>query len=163
MRRPCSVPPGKLTTVASVEAYPAEKSTWLVTRNSPSNSAPRERVRPRFWRWRVMSEGVVDTVTFSIGSTISLQKNVLRKLSLRFKANALRPASPPVNRSAIRFALLLVTTLPSLKPRYSSFKVGARNELYMEAVAEKLLPSDRKTESRGLKAMLLRSAKIVPV
>ena len=47
----------------------------------------------------------------------------------------LRPASPPVSRSATRFGLALVTTLPTRKLRYSSSRLGARKERPTDANA----------------------------
>ncbi len=77
-------------------------------------------------------------MTFSTGSTMSLQKNVPRRSSLRSNADTLTPASAPVSRSAFKNGLFSVSTLASRKLRYNSFRVGARKARYIEAVTETL-------------------------
>src|ERR1700741_390537 len=123
---------------------------------TPSSSKPRERIRPRFCFCRRTGDEVGLTVTFPTGSTMSLQKNVPRRSSLRASVVMFTPASAPVRRSALRNGLFRVRTFARRKLRYSSFRVGARNARYIDPVMETLEPRARKTESRGLKARSFR-------
>src|ERR1051326_9097167 len=118
---------GKLSTVLSVNKYSPASSQRLANFVIADNSIPRARIAPRFCRWRVMSAGVVDNVTFAIESSIWLQKKFPRTKSRSPNFCNPTPASPPVNLSAVNAAFAFVTTLPTRKFRYSSFNVGPRN------------------------------------
>ena len=74
---------------------------------------------------RVISTDVL--INVNNGSTMSLQKKFPRKVKRFCQRSALMPASPPVRCSPVRAGFASVTTLPTRKLRYSSFKVGARN------------------------------------
>src|SRR5437879_69281 len=89
---------------------------------------PRERLEPRFSRWRVMSVGVAASVTFAIESVVVIEKIVTRTGPLRM------PASIADRRSGPSAGLERVRTLPTRKERYSSLSVGARNARYADAV-----------------------------
>src|SRR5437763_9054824 len=97
----------------------------------------RDLVRRRLCLVRKIKLGVLASVTFATGFTMSLQKNVPRKSSLRCHAVMFNPASAPVRRSGFKNALLEVSTLPTRKVRYNSLRVGARKARYIEAVKDK--------------------------
>src|SRR5579871_3147366 len=113
-------------------------------------------MRPRFSFCRRTGEDVGLVVTFSTGSTMSLQKKVPRRSSFRSNAVTFTPVSAPVSRSAFKNGLFSVSTLARRKLRYNSFSVGARKARYIEAVTETLRFKERRTESRGLNARSLR-------
>src|ERR1700730_2311892 len=122
----------------------------------PSSSKPRERIRPRFCFCRRTGDAVGLMVTFSTGFTMTLQKNVPRRSSLRLSVVMFTPASAPVRRSALRNGLFRVRTFACRKLRYSSFRDGALNDRYIDPVMDALELRARSAESRGLKARLLR-------
>ena len=80
-------------------------------RCSASSSAPRERLLPRFWRWRVMSAGVEESVTFAIVSSVVIENSVSRIGPLR------APSSNAERCSAPSDSFASVCTLPTRKLR----------------------------------------------
>src|SRR4029077_11333738 len=107
----------------------------------------------RFSRRRVTTAGVEERVRLAIASSMSIQKSVARARILDCTGSSTRDASPPVARSGLSDSFAEVTTLPTRNDRYSSFKVGARNERYAEAASETSGLERNKTESRGLEAV----------
>src|SRR5205085_2627089 len=83
-----------------------------------SSSAPRERLLPKFWRWRVISAGVVECVTLAIVSVVVIENSVSRSGPLR------TPASTADSRSGPSWSLANVSTLPTRKLRMSSLRGG---------------------------------------
>ena len=83
-------------------------------------------MEPRLRRWRVMREGVVESVTLATVLSASMVNAVARRETA--SPSPMRaPPSYPRAFSAARSELASVSTLPTRNERYSSLRVGARN------------------------------------
>ena len=85
------------------------------TSSIADNSIPRARIAPRFCRCRVISAGVVESVTLATESLISLQKKLLRTNNRSPNCRQPIPASPPVKPLRLQRSVRIRHHIPDAK------------------------------------------------